>query len=55
MALFLFLIFAAVVLGFIGAATEIPYFLAIGILIIVADLLLYGVHWSRESHRHPVR
>jgi hypothetical protein len=55
MALFLLLILAAIVLGLIGVVAETPYLLAIGILVLVADLLQFSVHWSRQSHRHPVR
>ncbi|MEU8589161.1 hypothetical protein AB0C59_19470 [Streptomyces sp. NPDC048664] len=55
MALFLLVVLAAVVLGFVGLVLAVPHFLAIAIVIIVADLLLFGLHWARESDRHPAR
>ncbi|MEU9476152.1 hypothetical protein [Streptomyces sp. NPDC048191] len=56
MALFLFLILVAVVLGLIGTVAEgLTYLLFIGIVVFVADLALFGVRWSRRSHRHVVR
>lgn len=56
MALFLFLILVAIVLGIIGVAAEgLYYLLIIGIVVFVADLVLFGMHWSRRSHRHFVR
>jgi hypothetical protein len=55
MALFLFLVLAAIVLGLVGVVTGLSYLLAIGILVLVADLLLFGVRWSRHSHEHPAR
>ncbi|MFF3463888.1 hypothetical protein ACWCQN_39790 [Streptomyces sp. NPDC001984] len=56
MALFLFLILVAIVLGIIGVAVEgLSYLLIIGIVVFVADLVLFGMRWSRRSHRHFVR
>ncbi|MCC5479010.1 hypothetical protein ACFV2N_15440 [Streptomyces sp. NPDC059680] len=56
MALFLFLILAAVVLGIIGTVAQgLSYLLIIGIVVFVADLALFGMRWSRRSHRHLVR
>ncbi|MFI6488198.1 hypothetical protein [Streptomyces sp. NPDC050564] len=53
MALFLFLILVAVILGLIGATVEgLFYLLIIGALVLVADLVLFGMRWSRRSHRH---
>ncbi|MFF4395860.1 hypothetical protein [Streptomyces sp. NPDC001480] len=53
MALFLFLILAAVILGLIGvAANGLFYLLVIGAVLFVADLVFFGVRWSRRSHRH---
>ncbi|MEU6064859.1 MULTISPECIES: hypothetical protein [Streptomyces] len=56
MALFLFLILVAVVLGLIGTVAEgLTYLLIIGIVVFVADLALFGRRWSRRSHRHLLR
>ncbi|MFR9791323.1 hypothetical protein ACL07V_22130 [Streptomyces sp. MB22_4] len=56
MALFLFLILVAIVLGIIGTvAAGLSYLLIIGIVVFVADLVLSGVRWSRRSHGHFVR
>ncbi|UXY32932.1 hypothetical protein [Streptomyces sp. HUAS TT20] len=56
MALFLFLILVAIVLGLIGAVAEgLTYLLIIGIVVFVADLVLFGRRWSRRSHRHLLR
>ncbi|MEV0692489.1 hypothetical protein [Streptomyces sp. NPDC050388] len=56
MALFLFLILVAIVLGIIGAVAEgLFYLLIIGIVVFVADLVLFGMRWSRRSHRHSHR
>ncbi|MEU3981574.1 hypothetical protein AB0F77_15945 [Streptomyces sp. NPDC026672] len=58
MALFLFLILVAIVLGIIGVAAEgLTYLLIIGIVVFVADLLLFGVRMrrSRGSHRRSLR
>ncbi|MDF6045161.1 hypothetical protein LRD69_24030 [Streptomyces sp. JH14] len=56
MALFLFLILVAIVLGIIGAVADgLFYLLIIGIVVFVADLVLFGMRRSRRSHRHFVR
>jgi hypothetical protein len=56
MALFLFLILVAIVLGIIGAVVEgLFYLLIIGIVAFVADLVLFGMRRSRSSRRHVVR
>jgi len=56
MALFLFLILVAIILGLIGAVAQgLSYLLVIGIVILAADLVLFGVRWSRRSHRHSLR
>jgi hypothetical protein len=56
MALFLFLLLVAIVLGLIGAVAKgLFYLLVIGIVVLVADLVLCGVRWSRRSRRHPLR
>lgn len=53
MALFLFLILVAVVLGLIGVAAHgLFYLLVIGVVVFVADLVFFGVRWSRRPHRH---
>lgn len=55
MALFLFLILVAIVLGLVGAVVEgLFYLLIIGVVVLVADLVLLGARWSR-SRRRPVR
>jgi hypothetical protein len=56
MALFLFLLLVAIVLGLIGAVAEgLFYLLIIGIVVLVADLVLFGVRWSRRSRRRLLR
>jgi hypothetical protein len=56
MALFLFLILVAIVLGLIGAVSNgLFYLLIIGVVVLAADLLLFGLRWSRRSHRHLAR
>ncbi|MFI5682535.1 hypothetical protein [Streptomyces sp. NPDC051636] len=53
MALFLFLILVAIVLGLIGVAVKgLFYLLIIGAVVLLADLVLFGVRWSRRSRRH---
>ncbi|MET8945591.1 hypothetical protein ABZX30_18865 [Streptomyces sp. NPDC004542] len=55
MALFLFLILVAVILGLIGVAAHgLFYLLVIGVVVFVADLVLFGARWSRRRH-HVVR
>ncbi|MFE9174240.1 hypothetical protein ACFYNZ_33185 [Streptomyces kebangsaanensis] len=56
LALFLFLILVAVVLGLVGAVLKgLFYLLIIGVVLFVADLVLLGARWSRRPHRHLVR
>ncbi|MCW8098410.1 hypothetical protein [Streptomyces tauricus] len=56
MALFLFLILVALVLGIIGVAAEgLGYLLVIGIAVLVAALALTAVRWSRRSSHRPIR
>ncbi|OAH14588.1 hypothetical protein [Streptomyces jeddahensis] len=56
MALFLFLLLVAIVLGLIGAVAEgLFYLLIIGIVVLVADLVLFGVRLSRRPRRRPLR
>ncbi|MEU9984312.1 hypothetical protein [Streptomyces sp. NPDC050856] len=56
MALFWFLALVAVVLGIIGvAAADLGYLLVIGIVVLVVDIALAVVRWSRRSRRRPVR
>ncbi|WP_406321741.1 hypothetical protein [Streptomyces sp. NBC_01637] len=56
MALFLFLILVAIVLGIIGTVAEgLTYLLIIGIVVFVADLVLLGMRWSRRRRHHFVR
>lgn len=56
MAVFLFLILLAVVLGVIGVAAEgLGYLLFIGIAALVAALVYAGVRWSHRAGRHAAR
>ena len=56
MALLLFLVLVAVVLGIIGVAADgLGYLLIIGIVVFVAALVLTAVRWSRRSRRRPIR
>ncbi|MEU5592256.1 hypothetical protein [Streptomyces sp. NPDC020298] len=52
MALFLFLIIVAIVLGLVGVANGLFYLLVIGAVVLALDLVLFGMRWSRRSHRH---
>lgn len=55
MALFLFLVIAAIVLGAIGVlAHGLFYLLIIAIVLFVADVVYLAVRW-RRSGRRPVR
>jgi hypothetical protein len=55
MAIFLFLVLVAVVLGLIGVAAEgLFYLLIIGIVVLAADVIFFAGRWSRRSHR-PLR
>ncbi|CAM5529183.1 Hydrophobic protein OS=Streptomyces aurantiogriseus OX=66870 GN=GCM10010251_07480 PE=4 SV=1 [Streptomyces aurantiogriseus] len=56
MALLLFLVLVAVVLGIIGVAAEgVGYLLIIGIVILVAALGLIAVRWSQRTGCRPLR
>ncbi|MFK8911313.1 hypothetical protein [Streptomyces sp. YS-3] len=56
MAMFLFLILVAVVLGLIGAVADgLGYLLAIGVVVLVADVVFFAMRWSRRRGRRPVR
>ncbi|MGW0734794.1 hypothetical protein [Streptomyces sp. NPDC002851] len=56
MALFLFLVLVAVVLGIVGVVAEgLFYLLIIGIVLFVAALAFIGVRWSRRTGRRPSR
>lgn len=57
MALFLFLIIVAIVLGLIGVVVEgLMYLLIIGIVVLVLSVFLFGFRWSRRrSHSRPLR
>ncbi|WP_431962471.1 hypothetical protein [Actinacidiphila sp. bgisy160] len=55
MALFLFLLLVAVVLGLIGVVAEgLLYLLVIGIVVLVLDLVYVVVRW-RRSRGGPLR
>lgn len=52
MAIFLFLILVAIVLGLIGVAVEgLMYLLVIGAVLLVADLIFFGAFMSRRRGR----
>ncbi|GAB1325788.1 MULTISPECIES: hypothetical protein [Streptomyces] len=56
LALFLFLVLVAVVLGVIGvAASGLMYLLIIGIVVFVADVLLLGLRLGGRRGRRPAR
>ncbi len=56
MALFLFLVLVAVVLGIVGLVVEgLGYLLIIGIVVLVAAVAFIAVRWSRRSGRRPIR
>jgi hypothetical protein len=56
MALFLFLVIVAIVLGIIGTVVHgLGYLLIIGVALFVADLAFLVVHWSRRARRRPLR
>ncbi|GAA2475412.1 hypothetical protein [Streptomyces gobitricini] len=55
MALFLFLIIVAIVLGLIGVVAEgLMYLLIIGIVVLVLDVAFFGFRLFRNSRR-PLR
>ncbi|MGW1973822.1 hypothetical protein ACWCOY_36970 [Streptomyces tubercidicus] len=56
MAIFLFLLLVAVILGIIGVAAEsLSYLLLIGIVIIVADIVFFGMRSYRRMRDRPLR
>ncbi|AEN14048.1 MULTISPECIES: hypothetical protein [unclassified Streptomyces] len=56
MAIFLFLVLVAVVLGIVGVAAEgLGYLLFIGIAVLVVAVVFIAVRWSQRSGRRPVR
>lgn len=56
MVLFLQLVLVAVVLGIIGVAADgLGYLLAIGIVVLVADVAFIAVRGSRRIGRRPIR
>ncbi|QLH22677.1 hypothetical protein [Streptomyces sp. Rer75] len=56
MALFLFFVIVAMVLGLIGTmAHGLSYLLIVGVAVFVADLIFLAVHWSRRARRRPLR
>ncbi|MEU3282584.1 hypothetical protein [Streptomyces antibioticus] len=56
MALLLFLVLVAVVLGIIGVAAEgLGYLLIIGIVVLVTALGRIAVRWSHRTDRRPLR
>ncbi|GAA1549183.1 hypothetical protein [Streptomyces albidochromogenes] len=56
MTLFLILVIAAIVLGFIGVVAEgLFYLLVIGIAVFVAALIYLGLHMRRSGRRRPLR
>ncbi|MGW7052858.1 hypothetical protein [Streptomyces sp. NPDC054887] len=56
MTLFLILIIAAIVLGFIGVVAEgLFYLLIIGSAVFVAALLYLGLNMRRSGRRRPLR
>ncbi|MDX3073463.1 hypothetical protein ACIP98_01160 [Streptomyces sp. NPDC088354] len=56
MAIFLFLVLLAVVLGIIGVtAGSLSYLLFVGIVVLVADIVFFGVRSFRRARRHPLR
>jgi hypothetical protein len=56
MTLFLLVVLVAVVLGIIGVAAEgLGYLLAIGIVLLAVDVILFAVRLSRHAGRRTVR
>jgi hypothetical protein len=56
MVLFLLLVIVAVVLGIVGAVVHgLGYLLAIGCVLLVADVVFAAVRWSRRTARRPIR
>ncbi|MCP9945636.1 hypothetical protein LUX12_13840 [Streptomyces somaliensis] len=56
MAIFLFFVLLAVVLGLVGVAVEgLTYLLVVGAVVLVADLVFLGAHLSRRTRRRAAR
>lgn len=56
MVLFLLLVLVAIVLGIIGVAADgLGYLLAIGIVLLAADVILAAVRLSRRTTQRPLR
>ncbi|MET9430823.1 MULTISPECIES: hypothetical protein [unclassified Streptomyces] len=56
MALFLFLILIAIILGLIGVVVEgLMWLLIIGIVVLVVDVIFFAVRWSRRGRTRPIR
>ncbi|WP_234365058.1 MULTISPECIES: hypothetical protein [Streptomyces] len=56
MALFLFFVIVAMVLGLIGTVVHgLSYLLIVGVAVFVADVIFLAVHWSRRARRRPLR
>jgi uncharacterized membrane protein YvlD (DUF360 family) len=56
MALFLFVLVVAIVLGIIGVAVEgMLYLLSIGVVLLVAGVAYLAVRSALRSHRRPAR
>ncbi|MFE4251545.1 hypothetical protein ACFRU3_18980 [Streptomyces sp. NPDC056910] len=54
MALFLLLVIVAIVLGIIGVVVKgLFYLLVIGVVVLVADLVMFGLRPGRRSRRLP--
>ncbi|HLI23510.1 MAG TPA: hypothetical protein VKU91_01040 [Acidimicrobiales bacterium] len=56
MALFLFIILVAIVLGLIGVVVKgLIYLLVIGVVIFVLNLVVHGARLRHRSRRRPLR
>ncbi|WP_432587664.1 hypothetical protein ABVG11_20230 [Streptomyces sp. HD1123-B1] len=56
MALFLFFVIVAMALGIIGTTVRgLGYLLVIGVLVLVVDLVLSVLSWSRRHRRRRLR
>ncbi|MET9799636.1 hypothetical protein [Streptomyces sp. NPDC006368] len=56
MAIFLFLILVAIILGLIGVVAEgLMFLLVIGIIVLVVDVVFYAVRWIRRGRSRPLR
>jgi len=55
-ALFLFVVIVAMVLGLIGTVVHgLGYLLVIGVAVFVADLIFLAVYGARRARRRPLR